>query len=234
MKKSSEKTILYTLVFLMLGFLMSYSYQLTKERTVEEKGPNKVWTQEYKYQKKLEEKTEENEALQLRLKEAQESVKKIEMKLAEDEDHLKKLIATLNNYRMYLGEIPVKGEGIELKLSDASYSPEDGLVNHYLVHEQHIYKVINELYISGAIAISINGQRLTKTSFIKCIGPVLSIDGYEHPAPFVIQAIGNSVTLEKTLLLPSGVLDQLRYDNVDIQLKKLNLIEMDSVIQTIQ
>ena len=231
MKKVGGKTVLYTIVFLMFGFLISYSYQLTKTRVVEEKGPEKVWTQEYKYRKKLEEKIDENEALQLRLKKDQESVREFETKLAEDEEHLKQLIATLNNYRMYLGQIPVKGRGIELTLSDASYFPQDGLTNNYLVHEQHIYKVINELYISGAIAISINDQRLTKTSYIKCIGPVLSIDGYEHPAPFVIRAIGNPVTLEKSLLLPSGVLDQLRYDHVDIQLKKMDLIEMDSVIQ---
>ncbi|MBQ7233324.1 MAG: DUF881 domain-containing protein [Bacillales bacterium] len=235
MKTKDRKTmVLYTIVSLLVGFLISYSYQLTKEESVKETEPKKVWTQEYKYQKKLEEKIEENKVFEMRLNEVQESIRKIEKQLATDEDHLKSLIETLNDYRMYLGEIPVKGRGIELILSDASYSPADGTVNRYLVHEQHIYKVLNELYISGAIAISVNQQRLTKTSYIKCIGPVLSIDGYEHPAPFVIQAIGNPNTLEKSLLLSGGVIDQLRYDHVDVQLKKLDEIKMDTVIQTIE
>ncbi|MGE6378227.1 DUF881 domain-containing protein [Peribacillus muralis] len=28
------------------------------------------------------------------------------------------------------------------------------------MHEQHVFKVVNELYISGAEAAAINGQRL--------------------------------------------------------------------------
>lgn len=232
MKKSGGRTFVYGLVFLMLGFLVSYSYQLTKEHTVEEIGPEKVWTQEYKYRKKIDVINEQNQRLQNELTEIQKEVKRIETTLSEEEEQLKTLIERMDAYRMYLGKIAIKGSGIELSLSDGNYTPEDGFVNNYLVHEQHIYQVINELYIAGASAISINDQRLTKTSYIKCIGPVLSIDGYAHPAPFVIRAIGNPDTLEKSLRLPSGVLDQLKYDHVDIQLRKMDEIQMASAIQS--
>lgn len=231
MKKSGSRILVYGVIFLMFGFLISYSYQLTKEHAVDENGFEKVWTQEYKYKKKIDTITEQNEELQQELQRVQKDVRAIEGKLSEAEEHLKNLVETMNHYRMYLGKIPVQGRGIELTLSDATYTPEDGLVNNYLVHEQHLYQVINELYVSGAMAISINGQRLTKTSYIKCIGPVISVDGYEHPAPFVIQAIGNPDTLEKSLQLPSGVLDQLKYDHVEVQLKKMDKVQMDSVIQ---
>ena len=79
MKTKDRKTmVLYTIVSLLVGFLISYSYQLTKEESVKETEPKKVWTQEYKYQKKLEEKIEENKVFEMRLNEVQESIRKIE------------------------------------------------------------------------------------------------------------------------------------------------------------
>ena len=87
MKTKDRKTmVLYTIVSLLVGFLISYSYQLTKEESVKETEPKKVWTQEYKYQKKLEEKIEENKVFEMRLNEVQESIRKIEKQLATDED----------------------------------------------------------------------------------------------------------------------------------------------------
>ena len=57
-------------------------------------------------------------------------------------------------------------------------------------------KSLMNLYISGASAIAINGQRLSHDSYILCNGPVIEIDGHQHPAPFVISAIGDADTME--------------------------------------
>ena len=98
-------------------------------------------------------------------------------------------------YRMFLGKVKVKGKGVKVTLSDGAYDPKEANINNYLVHEHHVFKVVNELYISGAAAIAINGQRLTSHSYIVCNGPVITVDGVQHPAPFVITAIGDSDVL---------------------------------------
>lgn len=101
----------------------------------------------------------------------------------------------VEKYRMFTGEIGVKGKGVKVSLEDASYIPSGQNVNNYIVHESHIFHVINELFISGASAVSINGQRITHQSYIHCNGPVVTVDGVQHPAPFVISAIGDPAVL---------------------------------------
>ena len=103
-------------------------------------------------------------------------------------------------------------------------------INNYLVHEYHVFKVINELYISGAAAIAINGQRLTSQSYILCNGPVITVDGIQHPAPFVISAIGDPEVLTSALNLTGGVKDQLVNDNIVFTLEKKNEIILNSIL----
>ena len=98
---------------------------------------------------------------------------------------------------------------LRVTLKDAEYDPVEQNPNDYIVHESHIFKVINELRISGAQGLSINGQRITANSFIKCTGPVITIDGKTFPAPFVIEAIGDSDVLASSLYLKGGVIDGL-------------------------
>ncbi|MFH7445066.1 DUF881 domain-containing protein, partial [Pseudomonas syringae pv. tagetis] len=83
-----------------------------------------------------------------------------------------------------------------------------------------VFKVINELYISGASGIAVNGQRLSSQSYIICDGPVITVDGIQHPAPFVVTAIGDPDVLSSALNLTGGVKDQLVNDNIVFSLEK--------------
>lgn len=122
--------------------------------------------------------------------------------------------------------IPTAGPGITITLKDADYDPIEQNPNEYIVHESHIFKVINELRISGAQGISINGQRITANSFIKCTGPVITIDGKTFPAPFVIEAIGDSDVLASSLYLKGGVIDGLVRDNIVVTTEQIKEIKL--------
>ena len=113
-----------------------------------------------------------------------------------------------------LGAIPAVGQGIRVTLKDAEYDPIEQNPNDYIVHESHIFRVINELRIAGAQGLSINGQRITANSYIKCTGPVITVDGRTFPAPFVIEAIGEAEVLSSSLYLKGGVIDGLIRDNI--------------------
>ena len=83
-------------------------------------------------------------------------------------------------------------------------------MNLYVIHDEDILRVVNELRAAGAEAISLNGQRLTATSEIRCAGPTMSVNNVRSAAPFEIIAIGDSSTLENALKMRGGVVDTLK------------------------
>ncbi|MEK3809035.1 MULTISPECIES: DUF881 domain-containing protein [unclassified Metabacillus] len=223
--------VILSLIMLVLGFLVAFSYQLTKEKQPENGISSEQWDKEYETRQLLIKQEERNAELQKQLSDTQEKVRKIEEDLKNEKQLYFNLVEDAEKYRMYVGELGVKGEGIEVTLEDSSYIPEGENVNNYIVHEGHIFKVINELLISGASAVAINGQRLSHDSYIYCNGPVVTVDGNQFPAPFVISAIGDPAVLDQALNIAGGVVEQVAYDNIVITLEKKDEIKMNPLLQ---
>lgn len=119
------------------------------------------------------------------------------------------------------GTVAVKGPGIRLVLDDSNTPRQPGEdPNLFILHDDDLLKVINELRAAGAEAISVNGQRLTALSEIRCAGPTISINNTRTAPPVEILAIGDPATLETALRLRGGVLDQLSFWKIDIKLTK--------------
>ncbi|WP_070120182.1 DUF881 domain-containing protein [Bacillus marinisedimentorum] len=214
-----------TLVLLVTGFILSFSYQFTKEDTRPETAGNEQWKTETKIRSQLLEQEERNKELFEELLQKRKEAAAKEEQFANQENILGNLVEDVQKLRMLAGEIPVTGPGIEVVLADASYVPSEESANQYIVHESHIRKVVNELLSAGASAVAINGQRLTASSYIACVGPVVSVDGSKYPAPFVITAIGDPLVLDGALNIVQGVKDQLVNDNIEIRVeKKQNII----------
>lgn len=134
-----------------------------------------------------------------------------------------------DDLRLLLGKIPGRGSGVTVTLQDAEYDPNSVNPNDYIVHESHVFKVLNELKISGAQAIAINGHRLKANSYIKCNGPVITIDDDQFPAPFVIEAVGDPKVLSAGLTLAGGVFDQLIDDNIIVTIDGSKQLVMPAV-----
>jgi uncharacterized protein YlxW (UPF0749 family) len=215
-------------VCIVLGFMISFSYQFTKNENKEEDGmTNRQWEREFEYRNTLISQEEVNRNLQQELFEKQEKVRQAEEKLANQEQVFFNLVEDVEKLRMYVGEIKVQGNGVDITLEDASYVPNEANVNNYIVHEGHINKVLNELLISGANAIAINGQRIFHNSYISCIGPVVSVDGNQYPAPFVITALGDPDVLVAAMNITGGIKDQLVNDNINVKIEKKQQISLD-------
>ncbi|MFY0759144.1 DUF881 domain-containing protein [Metabacillus dongyingensis] len=223
--------VVLSLIMLVLGFLVSFSYQLTKEQRPNNGISSEQWSKEYETRQLLIKQEERNTELQKELFKSQEKVREIEENLKNEKQIYFNLVEDVEKYRMYVGELGVAGEGIEVTLEDSSYIPEGENVNNYIVHEGHIFKVINELLISGASAIAINGQRLSHDSYIYCNGPVVTVDGNQFPAPFVISAIGEPAVLDQALNIAGGIVEQIAYDNIVITLEKKSEIKMNPLLQ---
>jgi uncharacterized protein YlxW (UPF0749 family) len=230
--KVKGKHVVLSLVSLVLGFMIAFSYHLTQIES-EKRNPNlsgPQWEKTVKLRNELitEEKT--NRKLQKELHQKQAKVLKNEKDLSKEAQVFLNLAEDAEKYRMFLGKVKVKGSGVKVTLTDGDYNSEEANVNNYLVHEYHVFKVVNELYISGATAIAINGQRLTSHSYIVCNGPVITVDGVEHPAPFVITAIGEPDVLATSLNLTGGVKDQLLNDNIIFTLEKNNDFVLNPIL----
>lgn len=224
--KFTKKQFIVLIVCITTGFIIGYSYNLTKDK---EKMNNSYVDQEESYREDLIEQQERNKELVEELSDLQEQIRNVEKNFAKNEGQYKDLIEDAEKLRLQLGLIPVEGEGIKVTLKDNVYDPNSTNPNDYIVHESHVLSVINELKISGAEAISINGQRLKSNSYIKCNGPVITIDGHQFPAPFVIEAIGNSETLLSSLKIVGGVFDQLLMDNIVVTMEQSDRIQMSSI-----
>ena len=116
--------------------------------------------------------------------------------------------------------IPLAGEGVIVHTDDSTKTVKAGEnPNLYVIHDDDLLRVINELRAAGAEAISVNGQRLTGISEIRCAGPTLSVNNVRSSAPFEIRAIGDKKSLESALRMRGGVAETLGVWGIQIDIK---------------
>ena len=226
----NRKYFILLVVCIITGFIIGFSYNLSKDDRQTSSVSSIYVQQGDMYREELIEQQERNKELAEELATLHETIRNYEKEFSTTEEHYELLVEEAEQLRILLGELPAVGKGIAVILRDNEY---DGVgnPNHYVVHESHIFTVINELKISGAEAIAINGQRLKTNSYISCNGPVITIDGNQYPAPFVIEAVGNQESLIAALEIAGGAVDQLLSDNVVITLEKKEQILMPSIIK---
>jgi uncharacterized protein YlxW (UPF0749 family) len=125
----------------------------------------------------------------------------------------KQLSAQISELQLISGLVPVAGPGVVVRLSDNQEAAKAGGSNPFLpgiVHDFDLLQVVNELRAAKAEAIAVNGRRITGYSPIRCVGPVIYINWEAAAPPFVVQAVGDTDTLEAALKMPGGILDNLK------------------------
>lgn len=143
-------------------------------------------------------------------------------KATEDDDSAAQKEELLNEDNAILGLSDVTGKGVTITLEDnknASVSSSDleTDISAFLVHEIDLLEMVNELKNAGAIAISINDQRIIPTTSIDCAGNITRINGEIVGTPFVIKAVGGSFdTLER----PGGYIDYLKDYGIEVKVQK--------------
>lgn len=100
------------------------------------------------------------------------------------------------------GLTTVRGEGLVVVLTDTPRDadvPEGIDPNLLVVHQQDIQGFVNALWAGGAEAISLQGQRLTTTTGIKCVGNSVVLQGVPYAPPYRIVAVGDIASLQSAL-----------------------------------
>lgn len=131
------------------------------------------------------------------------------------------------NIRMGAGVVALEGPGIIVSIDDSKRPTKPGEnPNLYLIHDEDILKVINELRAAGAEAISINEQRIIATSEIRCAGPTLSVNNTRYSPPYEIRAIGDGATMENSLKMRGGVVETLQFWGIQVTMKRQEQISI--------
>ncbi len=124
-----------------------------------------------------------------------------ELQIAKNTENLTELLEKQRlTTKAFDGAADFSGSGLKISVSDseADILPTQN-PNDFIVHDQDILRIVNDLKTAGAEVISINSQLYRKDSEIKCSGPTITINGKTFGQPFVIRAIGDPELLEAAI-----------------------------------
>lgn len=104
---------------------------------------------------------------------------------------VRELNRQLEEARIAAGLLPLTGTGLVLRLADSTQPiPADANASDYLVTGRDIRTVIDELWLAGAEAIAVNGERVTISTGVLDIGHSILLNSAYLAPPYQIAAIG--------------------------------------------
>lgn len=155
-------------------------------------------------ERQVEERSSAVEALQNRNAATRQEIAKVQAEQLQRQGG-QPLVERAQRLGIVSGELPVVGEGVELRLQDApgtgdvpvGVDPrEDTDTEQGRVQDRDLQIVVNGLWASGAEAIAVNDQRLTSLSAIRSAGQAILVDFRPLVPPYVVQAVGDPSTLQ--------------------------------------
>lgn len=201
-------------VCMILSFFIVLQLKTVKNNTVNT-YPTQIRVEQSQELLRLEK--EKNEALYKQVMEYKDEIAEYQTQVNADEI----LIKDLRNAEIVAGMVSVQGPGLMITLNDGEVASNINIdENLYVVHQDDILRILNELRSAGAEALSVNDQRVLATSEIRCAGNTVSINNTRTAAPFVIKAIGDPEQLESGIKMRGGIFDDLS-PWISIELKKV-------------
>ncbi|SFC95990.1 DUF881 domain-containing protein [Clostridium uliginosum] len=232
--KVSKSQIFVALVCALLGFLLAYQFKVLSNKgnqnEISNYDKNNIISEIESIKKEKEELKKSNTTLS-------EELKKIEESAAKDGDLGKEIKNQLDNARMHLGIVDVKGPGIVVtitpKISIFSSNPGD---NSRDLGEDELVHIVNLLWYSGAEAISINDIRITPQTGIKIAGNGIAVGSSGKiyaKDKIVINAIGEKGRLNVGISFP-GSLEYRALQNYNCEVKLNDDILIGKTTQSIK
>ena len=116
----------------------------------------------------------------------------------------------LGKARIAAGLVAMTGPGLAIQLTDSTATvPQDANERDYLVSGTDVQTVVEELWLAGAEAVAVNGERVTVgTAIVDIGGSVLVNSAYISP-PYQVAAIGPATMYDRLTHSP-GFVDFVR------------------------
>lgn len=137
--------------------------------------------------------------LQDRLSELRERMDEYDRAAAVDAGVSETFTEDLAAVRESAGLTQLSGAGLEIVLGDGTDVPAGSDPNDYLIHDTDISACVNALFVGGARAVSVNGERVVASTPIRCAGTTILVNSVRLGAPYTIRAIGEPRSLRDAL-----------------------------------
>lgn len=221
MKKKGHLTIAFTCM--LLTFMLTWQF-----RSVTASGGftnSTARARADQLQVQLTEEQDKNEALWNQILEYKDELQQYANEAEQSGGYAKVLKQQLDQAMILSGQSAVQGSGVTIKLSDSRRPNNLGVdENNYVIHDEDLLKVVNELRDAGAEAIALNGERLLATSEIRCAGSIVSVNNKRFAAPFTVTAIGDPDEIYNALTMRQGVVDSLAIWGIQCDISKSSLL----------
>lgn len=212
MNLNKSKIIMYTtigIMSLLLVYVMFIQFRIINEKDTD--GVEFMRETELKemlasYKAKYKEVAEEIEETSKMIEEYKQNEKS-------EEETVALLEKDLADARMKLGITDVQGDGITIRMQNTEKT-----IDYY-----DLMELVNELFLAGAEAISINDQRIVAMSDIVNPGNFILINNERVTSPFVIKVIGDTKYLQSALNIKGGYID-VHGDDYEINVEVGNVI----------
>lgn len=158
------------------------------------------------------------EEIEEKLIDTQEKIAEYKKKVESNEQSSELLDEELEQTNLLVGKTNVVGQGIIVTLEDNE---------EVEIEASDLRKLINELKLAGAEAISINNQRILNMSEIVDVDGTILINTDRVVSPYVVKAIGDQTYLSSAISLKnSGFIDTYRKLGKTIEMSIENKINI--------
>jgi len=212
---------------LLLGLMLALPFKIIHEKQ-DDPLPSESRQEMVNRMAKL---TDENDQLRDELEITRTQVADLEVSILAGQEVSAELSDSMTRYRILAGLDPVQGPGIRLTLSEqTSELPPGTGAAPYLIHQEDLLNIVNELWLAGAEAVAIRSrdrtERLIMSSTIRCVGSLIDVNNTRMTPPFDIFAIGDPDDLESALTMPRGVLEPLQFFNIETEIVMMEEITL--------
>ena len=157
-----------------------------------------------------------------------EKINEYKEKTANNQEASELIETELEKMKTNLGKTDVEGEGIIVTLKNGESE----------IISEDLLKLINELKLAGAEAISINEQRIINFSEIVDVNSYILVNGQRISEPFVVKAIGNEQYLMSGISSKGGFSDTTKSKGKEISISqekniKISKYDKDINLKTI-
>ena len=153
---------------------------------------------------------EQQEGLKARILQLREQIQELELAGQGSAAAIRELNRELEEARLAAGVIPLRGTGIVFQLEDSLQAAgPDGSDIDYLVGARDLRTMVEELWLAGAEAVAVNGERVTPTTAIIDIGGSVLVNSAYLAPPYQVTAIGPGDIYDR-LVASQGFVDLVR------------------------
>jgi len=193
--------IIIALVCFTLGFLLVRQLYLSTETQRIKKGE-----EEQLLALEISRLIKANTDLRLEIQELATTAEKYQRSLEDKKSATEEVSKNLEKYKIIAGVTRIEGPGVEIKIeSDMA--------------KEQMVDLVNALRNIGIEGISINGKRLTISSYFTADQSGLFINGQKLEKPYTIWVVGNAPLIKEALERKGGIIEQLQVEEKEGQIK---------------